>query len=520
MIKILGKLASGLCLLLPLMLVLSCSNSPSDPTESAAEVSLLIQAATAETTISTLVVEVTAPDIATPLVFNITIVDGVASGTIVVPVGADRTITIRAFDAGGIETHRGIATVNIVEGMNPTVFITLLPLTGEQPINVFMGSFVVNVTPATATVATGETIQLIAVILDGNGNPVAETVNWATMQPAIATVDQTGLVTGMLAGEAQIVATFSGVGGMAVITVTETAPILNYAYVTTPGDNTISVIGSPGFLLEGTFGAGSGPHGIAITPDGAFAYVANAYSNDVSVIATADNSLQTTISVGTYPWEGVAITPDGAYVYVSNGQSSSVSVIETASNTVVATVSVVGSPEGLAVTPDGAYVYVSGFSEQGDMSVIATASNTVVSTITLPPAKGVAITPDGAFAYVTHYLLNEVSVIETAGNTVTATISVGNGPYGVAITPDGAYAYVANDMSSNISVIEIAGNTVVATVSVAGSNPGGLAITPDGLYVFVTSQSTNTMSVIETTSNVVVAEIGTGPGQWGVAITP
>ncbi len=35
---------------------------------------------------------------------------------------------------------------------------------------------------------------------------------------------------------------------------------------------------------------------------------------------------------------GVAITPDGAFAYVANGDSGTVSVIETASNTVVATV--------------------------------------------------------------------------------------------------------------------------------------------------------------------------------------
>ncbi len=37
---------------------------------------------------------------------------------------------------------------------------------------------------------------------------------------------------------------------------------------------------------------------------------------------------------------GVAITPDGAFAYVTHFDSGTVSVIETASNTVVATVSV------------------------------------------------------------------------------------------------------------------------------------------------------------------------------------
>ncbi len=39
---------------------------------------------------------------------------------------------------------------------------------------------------------------------------------------------------------------------------------------------------------------------------------------------------------------GVAITPDGAFAYVANNGSNTVSVIETASNTVVATVDLGG----------------------------------------------------------------------------------------------------------------------------------------------------------------------------------
>jgi YVTN family beta-propeller protein len=48
------------------------------------------------------------------------------------------------------------------------------------------------------------------------------------------------------------------------------------------------------------------PHGIAITPDGTKVYVANTGSNNVSVIATDNHTVITTIPVGEVP-EGVAI---------------------------------------------------------------------------------------------------------------------------------------------------------------------------------------------------------------------
>jgi len=89
---------------------------------------------------------------------------------------------------------------------------------------------------------------------------------------------------------------------------------------------------------------------VAITPNGAFAYVANANSNSVSVIDTASNTVTDTVAVGIIP-EGIAITPNGTFAYVTNDISNTVSVINTASNAVVATVAVGIAPRAVSITP-------------------------------------------------------------------------------------------------------------------------------------------------------------------------
>ena len=61
----------------------------------------------------------------------------------------------------------------------------------------------------------------IAAVTDEEGDPLEVTVRWATSNPAIATVDETGLVTGVFAGTTEIVATYAGVSGMRTITVTQ-----------------------------------------------------------------------------------------------------------------------------------------------------------------------------------------------------------------------------------------------------------------------------------------------------------
>jgi YVTN family beta-propeller protein len=162
------------------------------------------------------------------------------------------------------------------------------------------------------------------------------------------------------------------------------------------------------------------------------AYVTTGYT-DVSVIDTASNIVTTMVPVGLSP-SGVAITPDGAFAYVANFDSDNVSVIDTATNTVTTTVTVGEEPVGVAITPDGAFAYVT--NSRSDVSVIDTASNIVTATVTVGSFPvGVAITPDGAFAYVTNAGSDDVSVIDTASNTVTSTVAVGSFPFGVAITP-------------------------------------------------------------------------------------
>src|SRR6266550_1497547 len=139
---------------------------------------LIVRADVSATAVATLVAEVTAPDIPTAIVFNIPIVAGVASGTITIPAGSNRTVTLRAYDAGGILTNSGSATLNIQPGPNATVAIT-----------------------------------------DWNGAPTTGTVSWATQNPGIATVDATGLVTGAGVGSTKIAATFHGATRTATVAV-------------------------------------------------------------------------------------------------------------------------------------------------------------------------------------------------------------------------------------------------------------------------------------------------------------
>ena len=66
---------------------------------------------------------------------------------------------------------------------------------------------VITVFPATAQVILGDTLRLTATITDSLGNPIpGATVSWASSNENVARVNQSGLVTGLILGNARIVA--------------------------------------------------------------------------------------------------------------------------------------------------------------------------------------------------------------------------------------------------------------------------------------------------------------------------
>ena len=129
-----------------------------------------------------------------------------------------------------------------------------------------------------------------------------------------------------------------------------------------------------------------------------------------------------TIGVGWTPTQ-VAVSPDGARAYVTASGAGTVSVIDTATNTVTTTIPVGTNPTAVTLPPHGLRLNTGA----GTVSVINTAANTVATTITVGTQPySIALSADGTRAYVTNTGSGTVSVINTATNTVTAVVKVGS----------------------------------------------------------------------------------------------
>lgn len=78
----------------------------------------------------------------------------------------------------------------------------------------------VAVSPSSASLVVGASQQFTATAQDASGNAVTGvSINWATSDAGVASVDDTGLATGTGAGTAAITATISGVAGSSAVSV-------------------------------------------------------------------------------------------------------------------------------------------------------------------------------------------------------------------------------------------------------------------------------------------------------------
>jgi Big-like domain-containing protein len=113
----------------------------------------------------------------------------------------------------------------------------------------------VPVSPGSASIVAGDTVQLIATPKDSAGSVLAgRTVTWVSSAPTVASVSTTGLVTGIAEGTATITATSEDRGGTASIAVQPTLgpgarpdpTLLPVAAMQAPSVNAYTALAVPG----------------------------------------------------------------------------------------------------------------------------------------------------------------------------------------------------------------------------------------------------------------------------------
>jgi YVTN family beta-propeller protein len=193
-----------------------------------------------------------------------------------------------------------------------------------------------------------------------------------------------------------------------------------YAYVANFANDTVDEININTATVTATFDVGNGPWGVAAYYDSGQekvnVYVTNHEDGSVSVITGSD--VETIGNVGTGP-VGVALTPDGGTLFVANLEDDTVAVIDTVEKTVVKTIGVGNGPWGVSMAAEGDVVFVTN-SLADTVSIISTDTRTVSRTVAVGDRPlGIAAPANGDFAYAVNQTDQTVSKITTTGTVTT-----------------------------------------------------------------------------------------------------
>ena len=298
----------------------------------------------------------------------------------------------------GLVTTSSAGTANITatsEGQSATASITVS--------NVPVAS--VTVTPATASLLTGQTAQLTATTKDANGNILSgRVVTWSSSNTTVASVSSSGLVTGGAGGSATITATSEGQSGTATVTVTfvpVASVTVSPASASLQAGQTTQLTATPkdanGNPLSGRVVTWSSSNTTVATVSGTGLVTAKA-AGSATITATSEGQNGTSsITVTQAPVATVTVNPSSALV--QPGQTVQLTAITKDANGNVLTGRVVTWSSGdQTIATVNATGLVTGV-KAGTVSITATSEgqsgNAMILVGVTPPPAGCAPTGSG-----------------------------------------------------------------------------------------------------------------------------
>jgi len=300
----------------------------------------------------------------------------------------------------------------------------------------------------------------------------------------------------------------------------------------------------------------NGPHGIAVSPDKQFFYVAEGHGRpDGSAwkYRTGSNTLVKYTSLGLFP-ATTDITPDGNFIYVANANfhgdmvPSSISVVATDQMIEVKRITTCTMPHGSRLNHAGTKHYSACMMD--DMLVEIDTSKFAVSRyFMLTPGKemGMAGAPypagdnekmhnmgdhkpvctptwaqpsnDGGTVYVACNQTNEIVAVNTSDWTLARRFPAGNGVYNLAMAKDGRLI-ATNKRGQSVSVFDPVSGKELARIPTKRKIVHGAVVTPDDRYAFISVEGVGaepgTVEVIDLAALKTVATIDVGSQAAGL----
>jgi DNA-binding beta-propeller fold protein YncE len=314
-----------------------------------------------------------------------------------------------------------------------------------------------------------------------------------------------------------------------------------------------------------------GPHGVALSPDGAHYFVTTAHGLPGGLLwkfrTTDDEPVGRTV-LGPFP-ATAQVSPDGYFVWVVNFNlhgdmvPSSVSVVETGEMIEVARIPTCTMPHGSRLNAAGTRHYSACMMDEVLVEVDAQqfavhrhfflTQGKEMGMAGAPPQRGAGShgahgdhdasghgmeppapgdvscsptwaqpSPDGTRVWVACNKSSEIVEIDVASWRLVRRIPAGDGVYNLAVTSDGRRLVATNKRGQSVSVFDAVSGRELARIPTTRRVVHGAAISSDNRYAFISNEGVgsekSTVDIIDLAALRIVATVEVGQQAGGIDV--
>jgi DNA-binding beta-propeller fold protein YncE len=285
-----------------------------------------------------------------------------------------------------------------------------------------------------------------------------------------------------------------------------------------------------------TLPTGTGPHEIAVSPDGRLAVIADygdqaVKGSTLTVIDVPARRVVRTVDLGEYRRpHGALFLPGGAEVVVTVEENEAVIVVDVIEGAVRRAIPTRERVTHMvALSPDGRRAYTTNIAS-GTVSLIDLAAGTLVRTASVAPrVEGLALLPGRDELWVGSNEANTVLVLDAVTLDTRATLAAAGVPIRVTATPDGRRVLVTNAEGGKLQLFDAARRELTATVElpfdraaappeVQGPVPIGTVVSPDSRTAYVSLMAVDRVAIVDRDAAAVTGTIETGKAPDGIGL--
>jgi YVTN family beta-propeller protein len=283
------------------------------------------------------------------------------------------------------------------------------------------------------------------------------------------------------------------------------------------GGSTITLVDATTMKSLGTVTVGNDPHEIAVSPDGARAYVSNYGKRQGTTISVVDIATRTKVrDISIAPLKGPhGITFNSGRVWFTADGSQEVGRIDPVAGVVdwSAKTTQTGG-HMLVVKSDGATVATANI-DSHSTSILNVTDGTVKVVEAAPQVEGIALSPNERELWLGSRSFGGIAIIDLETQTRVAQVDQGMPAYRLVFSPDGRF--VVAPRGPQIVVYDAAARKQVRTIDVEGF-PLSVLFSRDGALLYVAVAEPHRVHKIDFASGHTLASADVDPVPDGLAL--